>query len=395
MAAVAGVIAEYNPFHYGHAYQLSAIRERLGEDTAIVAVMSGNFVQRGECAIMEKHARAEAALRGGADLVLELPTVYAAATAEIFARGGVNILAAAGVVTHLCFGSESGEIDALERTAQCLDSEAYRGALKGILEQGMSFASARQAAAESLIGEAAKCLRGANNNLGVEYLRANNALGAPMVPMTVRRVGAAHDSAETEGFASASAIRKAILTGEEWQQLVPEGTAAVLEREMEQGKAPTSLTCAGRSILYQLRKMEEEDFLPYDGGEEGLYRRFYKAVRRGNNLEEILTLAKTKRYSHARLRRMALAAWLELEQAPERPPYLRVLAANGRGCALLKDMKKKAALPVVTKSASVRKLGEEAERFFSAEAKYTDLYALCSGAIAPVDREYTMDPVIL
>ncbi len=395
MAAVAGVIAEYNPFHRGHAYQLAAIRQQLGEDTAIVAVMSGNFVQRGECAVMEKHARARCAVLGGADLVLELPTVYAAATAETFARGGVTILAESGVVSHLCFGSESGDLEPLKSAALCLDSEEYHCILRTFLEEGLSFAAARQAAAEQLIGDAAKCLASPNNNLGVEYLRANNALVVPMTPVTIRRVGAAHDSGETAVFSSASAIRQTICSGEAWQHLVPEGTANVLEQELEQGRAPSTMACAGRSVLYQLRRMNEEEFRPYDGGEEGLYRRFYKAVRQGTNLEEILALAKTKRYSHARLRRMALSAWLGLEPAPERPPYLRVLAANKRGCALLKEMKDKAALPVVTKSASVRKMGKAADRFFAAEAKYTDLYALCCPAIGKVDSEYTTDPVIL
>lgn len=259
----------------------------------------------------------------------------------------------------------------------------------------MSFASARQAAVESLIGEAAQCLSGANNNLGVEYLRAIKRIGATMEPITVRRIGDGHDSEAAGEYPSASAIRRAILGGEAWQHMVPEGTAAVLEREMETGRAPSSMTCAGRSILYRLRCMQEEDFLPYDGGEEGLYHRFYKAVRQGNNLEEILALAKTKRYTHARLRRMALGAWLGLERAPERMPYLRVLAANKRGCGLLKEMKVCAALPVITKSAGVRKMGEEADRFFAAEARNTDLYALCCPAIGGVDSEYTTDPVIL
>lgn len=395
MAAVAGVIAEYNPFHLGHAYQLSAIRQQLGEETAIVVVMSGNFVQRGECAVMEKHARAEAAVLGGADLVLELPTVCAAATAEIFARGGVQILAATGVVTHLCFGSESGGIDELERAAKCLDSEAYRDRLRAFLETGMSFAAARQAAVEELIGAAGGCLAGANNNLGVEYLRANRKLAFPMIPMTIRRIGAGHDCEGDGAYPSASAIRRRILAGEGWHGMVPSGTEAVLEREMAAKRAPAAMANAERSMLYRLRSMAEEDFLPYDGGEEGLYHRFYKAVRQGRDLEEILALAKTKRYTHARLRRMALAAWLELDQEPVGMPYLRVLAANKRGCEVLKEMKTRAMLPVITRSAGVRKLGEEENRFFAAEARHTDLYALCCPAVGAADEDYTKNPVIV
>jgi len=395
MAAVAGVIAEYNPFHLGHAYQLAAIRERLGSDTAIVAVMSGNFVQRGECAIMAKHARAEAAVLGGADLVLELPSVYAAATAEIFARGGVEALAATGVVTHLCFGSECGDIAVMGNAAECLESDAYHRQLRQFLDEGMTFAAARQAAVGELIGAAASCLSMPNNNLGVEYLRAMSVFDASMEAMTIRRIGDGHDSEMVGEYPSASAIRRAVLNGGTWQHMVPEGTEKILCREMDAGRAPASMTFVERALLSKLRAMEEDAFRPYDGGEEGLYHRFYKAVRQGNSLEEILRLAKTKRYTHARLRRMALAAWLGMEKEEETLPYLRVLAVNERGRAVLKMMKKTATLPVITKSASVRRLGGELERFFAEEAKYTDLYALCCPKIGVVDSEYTTDPVIL
>ena len=392
---VIGIIAEYNPFHLGHAWQMDQARRLLGADSPVVAVMSGNFVQRGEAALLHKHARAEAAVRCGADLVLELPTAWAAATAEVFARGGVSLLAATGVVTHLCFGSESGDLPALERTAACMESRTYREALTGRLKQGTTFAAARQAAAEDLAGASARCLASPNDALAVEYLRALRAQGAGLTPVAIRRVGAAHDSGEESPIASASAIRGRVLAGTAWERLVPRESAAVLRREMDAGRAPVSMAACERLILSRLRTMGEEDFRPYDGGNEGLYHRFYDAVRRSASLEELLDLAKTKRYTRARLRRMALAAWLGLERPEGPPPYLRVLSANSRGCRLLREMKTRAALPVLTKPGHIRLLEGPARRCFAAESRYTDLYTLAWPAAGRPGREYTAGPVIL
>ena len=184
---IVGIIAEYNPFHLGHARQIAETRRALG-DCAVVCAMSGHWVQRGECALTDKWTRAGMALRGGADLVLELPTPWATSSAESFARGGVGILAAAGVVDPLSFGSEGGDTAPLYRAAACLDSEEYRTALRRFLDKGLPFAACRQAAVEELLGrEAALCLSRPNDNLAVEYLRA---LPERMGALAVRRVGA-------------------------------------------------------------------------------------------------------------------------------------------------------------------------------------------------------------
>ena len=376
--AVAGIIAEYNPFHRGHAWQIAEIRRRLGADTAVAACMSGNFVQRGDFAIMRKHCRAAAALRGGADLVLELPTPWSAAGAERFAQGGVGILAATGVVTHLAFGSECGALAPLAETAAWLDSPAYDRRLREFVRGGASFAAARQAAVRSLAGAAAECLSRPNNALAVEYLRALGTQGGGIEPLALPRVGADHDSGEESAFPSASAIRERILAGAAWRELLPECAAGILEAEMAAGRAPVCVGNCQRAVLARLRRMGEEDFRPYDGGGEGLYHRFYAAVQSAASLEEILERAKTRRYPMARLRRLLLQAYLGVPQARrgERPPYLRVLGFSERGRALLGQMRERAALPVITKPAHVRRLGGEAERVFDQEARCTDLYVL-------------------
>ncbi len=397
--AVAGIIAEYNPFHRGHAWQIAALRERLGADTAVVAAMSGNFVQRGDFALLRKHARAEMALSGGVDLVLELPAPWSAATAERFAQGGVALLAYTGVVTHLAFGSECGDMELLRSAALCMGSGIYGADLRRFLDEGMTFAAARQAAVRTLAGDAAAgCLDSPNNNLAVEYLRALAGCGAGMEPVAIRRIGAGHDSGELGEYPSASAIRTQILTGRPWRDLVPDGTAAVLEREMACGRAPVAVDRCERAVLAVLRGMGEEEFAPYDGGGEGLYHRFYGAVRAGTSLEDILDRAKTKRYPLARLRRMLLHSYLGLLPAGpgETPPYLRVLAANGRGRKLLHEMREKAQRPVLIRPADAGRLGEAAAGLFAREARWTDLYALAYPDLSQSKPggEYTQSPVI-
>ena len=228
---IVGIVAEYNPFHTGHAYQIARSRRALG-DAAVVAVMSGCWVQQGGCAIADKWLRARLALMGGADLVLELPTVWATASAESFARGAVSLLDACGVVDALSFGSECGEVEPLQEVAACLDGEPYRAQLARLLDGGMAFAAARQGAVQEVLGCQAQLLSTPNNNLGVEYLRALNALDSSITPMTVRRQGAAHNSlsdpARPPRFLSATQLRRqamAGLWGEMEPHLVPGGRA--------------------------------------------------------------------------------------------------------------------------------------------------------------------------
>lgn len=393
--AVAGIVAEYNPFHRGHAWQLAAVRERLGADTAVVAAMSGNFVQRGDCAIAAKHARAEMALLGGVDLVLELPTPWASATAERFAQGAVALLAGTGVVTHLAFGCESGELAPLAAAAEGLEDPRYPERLHRELKSGRSFAAARQAALSALLGAAADTLALPNNALAVEYLRALRGTG--IVPLALPRIGAAHDSDVLGEYPSASAIRAVLLAGGDWAPLVSTATAALLRREVAAGRAPVTLRNCERAVLAQLRRMREEEFACYDGGGEGLYRRFYAAVHTADSIETILETAKTKRYALARLRRLLLHSYLACPAAAqgETPPYLRVLGANERGRELLRQMKTQSALPVITKPADVRKMESSVQALFLREAVCTDLYALAMPRAAAPDAEFTTSAVMI
>lgn len=378
----AGIIIEYNPLHAGHLYQLEETRRILGQDTAIIGVMSGDFVQRGDFAIVGRQARAKAAVESGVDLVLELPLPWAVGSAERFADGGVAALAATGVVDRLVFGSECGDAAALERVASVLLSEGFPALLKQELSTGVSFAAARQQAVERMAtSEDAALLAQPNNILGVEYCKSLLRRESAIRPLTIQRKGAGYHETEPEAeLPSATMLRELLRSGEREKALTRMAPAmrAAFEEEARLGRAPVLLEICERAILARLRSMSEADFAALDEGREGLYHRLYEASRTAAGLEEILESAKTKRYAYARLRRMVLWAWLGMtpKDFPEEIPYLRVLAANETGRELLGRMRKTAAVPVVTKPQHVRRLSREAQALFELEARAADLYAL-------------------
>ena len=380
----AGIVAEYNPFHRGHAWHIAETRRRLGGDAPVVCVMSGHWVQRGECALADKWLRAALALDRGADLVVELPTPWAMASAESFARGAVSLLAATGVVDVLSFGSETGELAPLEEAAAALDAPDYPERLRAALGRGLSFPAARQEAA------GAACLSAPNNNLGVEYLRSIRALGSTIRPLTVPRQGVGHDGPAAGGFASASELRRLLRAGR-GEEAAPYLTAP-WSGEL------ADMQHIERAVLARLRTMGEGDWaaLPDGGGAEGLPSRLAKAAREAVSLEDFYTRAKTRRYPHARLRRLALAAFLGLRAAerPAAPPYVRVLGLGGRGRALLRKMKDTCPLPVIVKPAQARELDGPARMLFESEARYTDLYGLCFPAPRPCGAEWIHSPVV-
>ena len=268
-----GIICEFDPLHSGHARLLSHARA-MGAD-AVICAMSGNFTQRGSFAALDKRARAEMAVCCGADLVVELPTVWAMSPAETFARGGVQLLALTGVDT-LLFGSECGELSALRRLADCLDSPAFADRLTAA-DSGATFAVRRQRAAAALLGDAdAALLESPNNTLAVEYLRALRRTGASMTPATLLRTGAAHDGAPEDGTASASYLRQLLRQGqgEAACGFTPPEAADILRRELSQSRVADGALCE-RAVLSRLRVMTEEDWRGYDPGGEGLYHRLY------------------------------------------------------------------------------------------------------------------------
>ena len=363
----------------------------------MVCAMSGSFTQRGSFAALSKTARAEMAVRCGADLVLELPTPWAMSPAETFARGGVRLLALAGADT-LLFGSECGDLPALRCLADCLDSPTFADHLTAAPESGLTFAARRQSVAAALLDNAAAALlQSPNNTLAVEYLRALRHTHSAMTPCTLRREGAGHDGAPEGDTASASFLRELLRQGrgEEAAAFMPPPAANVLRRELSAHRLTDEALCQ-RAILSRLRTMTVEDWQTYDPGGEGLCRRMHRAAATACTVEGLLTAAKTKRYPLSRLRRMVLSAYLQLPPAPERVPYLRVLAATAAGRAHLRCLRD-AGAPVLTKPADVPALGPAAEELFTLESRCTDLYVLARPDLsqAAPGQDYRTTPVIV
>lgn len=376
---VVGIVTEFNPFHNGHALLLERAREAMGEDTAVVCCMSGDFVQRGEAAVWSKFARAEAAARCGADLVFELPLPWALSSAEGFARGGVGLLAALGVVDCLCFGSECGETEPLERAAEALLSPALAAELRRELESGIPFAAARQRALAAVTDEeTARLVETPNNILAVEYIRAIYVLGLDLGFMTVRREGAEHDGQGEGSIRSASELRSRIAAGKSCSGFMPDAALAVFEREAERGRGPVLMETLEPMLLARLRMLPDEEFSRLPDASEGLGNRLRAAVRDEPTLDGVLAAAKSKRYALSRIRRMTMCACLGVREgmAEGVPPYARLLAASERGRELLRRAQDKSRIPIITKAAAARQLPRETLSVFELGSGARDLYVL-------------------
>lgn len=379
----AGIIAEYNPFHNGHLLQIEHTRRVLGEDTAIVCCMSGDFVQRGEAAIYSKFARAEAAARCGVDLVFELPLPWAISSAEGFARGAVGLLGALGVIDCLSFGSECGRIEPLEELARALLEPSLGTEIRRELGEGISFAAARQRALSDMVGENAALLESPNNILAVEYIKALYDQRIDMDVMTVPRTGAAHDGEGEGDIRSASEIRARIGMKNEFSPYMPEAAVEVFRRENELGRGPILMDTLEPMLLSRLRMLLDAEFNRLPDASEGLGNRIRAAVREEATWDGVLSASKSKRYALSRIRRMCMCACLRISDgdAEGTPPYARLLAATDRGRELLRDISNKTRIPVITKPATVRNLSKEALAVYELGASARDLYVLGCPAI--------------
>ncbi|MBP7402409.1 MAG: nucleotidyltransferase family protein [Clostridia bacterium] len=435
MEAVA-VIAEFNPFHNGHARLFTRIRERTGEETAIAAVMSGCFTQRGEPALLDKWTRTQAALACGADLVIELPFAYAAAGAGRFAAGGVALADATGVCRTLAFGSETGDLGVLDATARLLVREPpeFRDRLRARLDLGEPFAGARIAALEEYLAAAApapedgcdaapdaSCLRTSNNILAVEYLAALRRTGSPMVPMAVLREGADdRDHDIGAAIASATAIRAAVRTCRQdpagaFQAVRPQMPAqsvALLVSAMLAGEAPVLPEDLAGTAITMLRSLPPAVLASFAGMEEGLSARLAAAAARPASddparspalLDDLLEAAATRRFASTRIRR-AVAAMLAgltredlalFDRDGGGPRYLRVLGFTRRGRRLLRIMRGRARLPIMMNASDFLEYGNDAAltRMAALDRVSTDLWMLARGF--PCGRDFDTPPIMV
>ena len=344
-----GIICEFNPIHEGHKHLISTVKD---ENDAVICAMSGNFVQRGEFAVYDKFERAKSAIEAGADLVIEIPTLCSTLSAQGFAKAGVDILEATGICNAIAFGSECGNINELKRIANEIKEKDEL--IKAELAKGVSYPAARQNVIASPV------LEGANDILAIEYISQTT-----LDTIAVKRIGKGHDS-DDKAFSS-SEIRKHLSLDD-----------------------ISSLKNCEKAVLYKLRTMSEADFLNIDDVSEGLENRIVGALKTAKTLDELYDMIKTKRYTHSRIRRIILRAYLGItKDMPKNPQYLRVLAFNAKGRELLSEMKKRAVLPVITKYGDAKAQGEEARKLFELESQFTDIYNLGYKIPHPCEEEKT------
>lgn len=394
---VAGIVCEYNPFHKGHLYQLEMTR-RSGAD-ALVCVMSGNYVQRGECAFADKWKRAEAAVRSSADVVIDLPVPWAVSSAENFARGSVYLLSQFGVDT-LSFGSETDDRERLLLAAGCRDDERVTALVKESMSLGMSYPNALFSAVSEVFGkELADIIASPNSTLAVEYIRQIQKYGTEAF-IPVKRRGARHDSKETDGeFLSASAVRQELANGkrDEMLSFLPDCSSEILGSLLDEGLAPCRMEFNERAVLSSLRQLEKQELEKFISDDNGLLQRIYEAVRQSASLEELYSLAKSKNYTHARIRREVLNAYLRINRdlATRTPPYMRILAVSERGLSLLSSAKKNSAIPIVTKHGEMQNLDSFSREIYALQCSSTDAYALFSPKARPCGLEQKNSMLII
>ena len=403
---VVGVIAEYNPFHQGHAYQLRAIRERFHDDVAIVAVMSGSFTQRGEAAVLDKWRRADLAVRGGCQLVLELPFLFACRSAQDFARGGVRLLQGLGCVDTLAFGAESPDLAPLMEAARAIDAPETQAALHEALRAGASYAKALTAILQEASGLAADLLRQPNNILAIEYLRALRGYAQGIEPLLIARRGAGYHEASLGPLASASAIRGELAKAQpdfaSLRDSLPEAMYAAIRAAFPAEIASTERLF--RPLLARLLTMKNSELEAIFGLQEGLANRLLAKSRQSQTLQKLIAGMVTSRYPASRISRIVPHLLLGTgeraarEAAETGPLYARVLAFDEVGRELLHTIKERSALPLITKVSAALNSRERLEcdlsplqAMLALDTRATELRALALPDHAPLAALHQTD----
>ena len=343
------IISEFNPFHNGHKLLVDWAKENGADKT--IAIMSGSFLQRGQPSLFSKFARTKCALENGIDLVIELPVIYANSSANIFAYGGVDIANKTGVVDTLIFGSECGKIESLYNVLEVMDSDIFKMSLKKELDLGKSYARACNDTINKISPDLAYILKTANNTLALEYIRALIKTQSTIKAETLTRQGAMHDTNQiSDNIASASHIRDLICNKQSYNALLPKSTFDILQEEINNNRI-INFNNFEKTLYYKLVSMSKDNLKDLPDVIEGLENRLYKAIRNNSNITDIIDDIKTKRYTTARIRRILMCAYIGItkENITKNAPYIRVLGFNENGKSILKDMKEKANVPIITK----------------------------------------------
>ncbi len=394
------IISEYNPPHKGHAYMIDEIRKNYA-DATVIAIMSGNFVERGSPAIINRFARALGTLSIGADLVLSLPFPRSMSSAEYFARGGVHIAASLAKAfpdgCHtLAFGSECGDTELIKTVGRRLADPDFRRELYGLDAEHHNARGISAFYSERFPDGSGALLSRPNDTLAVEYVRAIAELDAPLSVYAVKRIGSGHDSDEDEEYLSASAVRERIYTGGSASDALPSAVSAIVSAEIEKYGAACEENY-GDAILSALRRYSPEDISAIAECGGGVGGRLISAAKKASSYSELLSLAKTKQYTNARLRRAAVFAYLGVRRdaLAALPRYTQLLAANSRGTAALRGFVRYSDIEVLTKAANHDKLSSEASCQYLLEASADDLYTLAFMPHLPSDAFLRSSPHII
>lgn len=397
---ITGIITEYNPFHLGHEFHLNSSKELTNCD-GVICVMSGNFVQRGLPALIDKWTRASMALNAGVDLVVELPTLYAISSAEYFSFGAVSLLNQLNVVDNICFGSESGNINLIKDISQILVNEPkeFKDLLKAELALGYPFAKARSNAllkyinpSEDSTEDLESILNSSNNILAIEYCKSLYRLNSNISPVTIKRLGSNYNDENLPlySFASASAIRNNIYsteTSEDYKKFMPAYALKLLDN--------CSYSNLDKMFEYIKYKILSDpsclNKIPEAG--EGLNNKIISSLNEAKSFHDFIMLCKSKRYSYTRINRVLCQCFLGLNEEhislrKEAPTYLRVLGLNDTGAKILKEIKKNSSINIVNKISKYNR-----NLMLDLDIKATNLYSLLNSQVN-LNSDYTTSPII-
>lgn len=398
---ITGLITEYNPFHLGHEFHINSSKQKTNCDYTI-CIMSGNFVQRGIPAIVDKWSRTKMALLGGVDLVLELPTIYSVSSAEYFAFGAISTLNSLNIVDNICFGSECGDVATLKKIAEILVNEPleFKKDLKEQLNLGLSFPKARSIAIEKYIKNSnifnidniKHILNSPNNILAIEYCKSLFKLKSNINPITITRQGSSYndDNLNQYNFSSASSIRKAITEKslKSCINVIPKYTYEILEN--------SKISDLDRMFFYvKYKLLSNPQFLSnIPDANEGLGNKILNNIGNFNNFDEFIMSCKSKRYSYTRISRVLCQCFLSLTKedillSKSKPQYIRVLGLNKNGAKILKEIKKNSKIKIVNKISS-----KNTDPMLSIDIKATNLYSLLNNNIMH-NADFKISPIIL
>ena len=405
-----GIIAEYNPFHNGHMYHLQKAKEEAGAQYTI-CVMSGNFVQRGTTSIINKWKKAELALQNGIDLVIELPTIYSVSSAENFAQGAIKLLESLGIVDGISFGAETSDYGALNNIATILSDEpkVYKDLLNKELKKGLSFPKARENALMLYLNDNKRyvdILHSPNNILAIEYLKSLKKIKSTMQPIPVKREKVYYnDNKIVDDFASATAIRSMLKNKQfgDIRKVVPDVTYEVLRKESELENIVLDLSSYEKELIYTLRKMTVKEIEDLPDVTEGLEHSIKNAVSMSNDINHILDVIKSKRYTQTRLQRILIYALLGITKkdviaSRKVNPYIRVLGFNEKGRDLISRINKQN--PKATVITSVKKFktsnnSKVYSRMLDIDIFSTDVYTIACKSNPIANLDYTNNMVII